>query len=201
MRSVHKIVAVYVTCYLLATLADAASTAAAMQSGAGEFNPHVADEAGLLHRFRFLIVNALILAFTSAMLAWAWNRRDRIDARLLHAPWRGLYDWATYLNPFSARNIPKSALHYMAAAPALLALKLFATVNNTLIHAGIPDVVTPLSHAVLARFDGTLAFWIVIFILWQPFWLGALYAVTRLLRRECEGSLGRVAGPDPALKA
>jgi hypothetical protein len=70
-----------------------------------------------------------------------------------------------------------------------------------LIHAGIPDPVTPLAHAVLERFDGAIAFWIVIFMLWQPFWLGALHAVTRALRREREGSLGRVAGPDPALKA
>jgi hypothetical protein len=54
---------------------------------------------------------------------------------------------------------------------------------------------------VLERFDGAIAFWIVIFMLWQPFWLGALHAVTRLLRREREGSLGRVPGPDPALKA
>lgn len=199
MRAVHKVVAVYVICFLLATLADAASTLVAMQSGGKEFNPHVADGVDLLHESRFLIMNALILAFTSAMLGWAWNRRDRIEARLLDAPWRGFYDWATYLNPFAARNIPKSALHYLAAAPALLAFKLFAALNNTLIHADIPDIVTPLAHALLARFDGAVAFWLVIFVLWQPFWLGALHVVARLLRREREASVGRVAGLGPAL--
>ena len=201
MRSVCSITALYVVCYLLATLADASSTSAAMQSGAGEFNPHVANDAGLLHRPSFLIINALILTFTSGMLVWALSRRDRIDARLLHAPWRGLYDWATYVNPFAARNVPKSALHYLAAAPALLAFKLFATMNNMLIHAGIPDLVTPLAQAVMARVDGALAFWIVIFVLWQPFWLGALLGVTRLLRREREGSRGFAAAPESSLNA
>lgn len=184
MPRARSIVLLYVACYLVATLADAATTAAAMRAGGGELNPHVASAAGTIDWSAFVLVNVAVLAVTAGMLAWAWQRRDRIDPAQLAAPWRGLYSWATYLNPFAARAVPKSALHYAAAAPALVACKLLVALNNLLIALGLPDLVTPLATWLMSQFDGALAYWSVIFLLWQPFWAGGLYLTAALLRRE-----------------
>lgn len=181
----RMLVALYVALYLALTFADAWSTALGLAAGGREFNHHVAAEGGLaLVWGRFMAINALLLAAMAAMFAWSLARVDRIDPRYLREPWRASLNWATYLNPFSARNQPRSVLHYLAGPVALLAAKVVASGNNLLIAHDVPDVITPIANAVLAQVDGVAGYWVVIFIVFMPSWVASLYATAALLRRQ-----------------
>lgn len=192
MLSVRAIVVLYVALYVAATSADALSTLAGLRAGGAEFNPHVADAAQAVQWTRFLGLNALVLLATTLMLGWAWARRDRIDAGRLEAPWRGLYECYTYLNPFADRNVPRSALHLVATAPAIIGCKLFVAANNLLVANGVPDPLTPVAHWLSGRLDDAVAYWCLIVLLWQPFWAASLYATAAALRnaRARQASFG-----------
>jgi hypothetical protein len=178
----HRFVLSYALAYIALTGTDIASTLFATAAGSGmEMNASVADGSGGLHLGRMLAINAAMLLFTGGMLEWALRRRQRIDPRYLARPECGLFNWI-YLNPFAAKRVPTSAFHYLALAPTMLAMKLFASANNSLIGAGIPDVVTPLAHAVTRVVPGTAGYWVVIFILFMPFWWLSLRLAARWLR-------------------
>lgn len=181
----RMLVALYAALYLMLTFADAWSTALGMSAGGREFNHHVATDGGVAVQWgRFMLLNALVLGLTAAMLGWALARVDRIDPRYLREPWRASMNWLLYLNPFPARNQPRAVLHYIAGAVALLAAKAIAAGNNLLIAHDVPDVVTPIARAVLAQVDGVAGYWIVIFIVFTPAWIASLYATAALLRRR-----------------
>jgi len=181
----RMLVALYVALYLMLTFADAWSTALGLAAGGREFNHHVAAEGGLAIRWgQFMALNALVLGATAAMFGWSLARVDRIDPRYLREPWRASLNWMLYLNPFSARNQPRSVLHYLAGPVGLLAAKAIATGNNLLIAHDVPDVVTPIARAVLAQVDGVAGYWVVIFVVFTPSWIASLYATAALLRRR-----------------
>jgi hypothetical protein len=180
----RMLVALYVALYLLLTLTDAWSTALGLSAGAREFNHHVSAEGGMAMQWgRFMAINALVLGATAAMFAWALARIERIDPRYLREPWRASLNWLLYLNPFSVRNQPRSVLHYIAGPLGLLAAKAVATANNLLIAHDLPDVVTPIAHAVLAQVDGVAGYWVVIFVVFTPSWVASLYVTAAWLRR------------------
>jgi hypothetical protein len=179
------LVALYAAFYLMLTFADAWSTALGLAAGGQEFNHHVAAEGGLAIRWgQFMALNALVLGATAAMFGWSLARVDRIDPRYLREPWRASLNWMLYLNPFSARNQPRSVLHYLVGPVGLLAAKAIATGNNLLIAHDVPDVVTPIARAVLAQVDGVAGYWVVIFVVFTPSWIASLYATAALLRRR-----------------
>jgi hypothetical protein len=80
-----------------------------------------------------------------------------------------MFNWI-YLNPFSERNVPKSAFHYLALAPGMLLFKAFASFNNGLISFGLPDLVTPIASTISTFAQGGLAYWLLIFLLFLPIW-------------------------------
>ncbi|MBU6372290.1 MAG: hypothetical protein KJS97_06130 [Alphaproteobacteria bacterium] len=178
-----KWIGLYVIAFLALTGADMASTHWATAAGQGqEFNAVVATEDGALHTDRFLLVNGLFLAFSVAMLAWAFPRRAKIDPRYIERPSRALFNYF-YLNPFSKKIAPKSVFHFLALAPAVLLMKAFAAFNNSLIAAGAPDIVTPLAKAVFGLgASELLTYWTVIIVIFHPIWYLALVATARLLR-------------------
>jgi hypothetical protein len=180
----HRIVLVYALAYLGLTATDILSTLWATGGSAGvEFNASVADGSGGMHVGRMIAINLAMLIFTSGMLEWALRQRHRIDPRYLERPERALFNWL-YLNPFAPKRVPVSALHYLALAPTMLGMKLLASANNSLIGAGIPDLVTPLAHAVTRVLPGTAGYWAVIFILFMPFWWLSLRLVAQWLRAD-----------------
>lgn len=181
----RMLVALYVALYLMLTFADAWSTALGLAAGGREFNHHVSAEGGVAMRWgQFMALNAVVLGVTAAMFGWSLARVDRIDLRYLREPWRASLNWMLYLNPFSARNQPRSVLHYLAGPVGLLAAKAVATGNNLLIAHDVPDVVTPIARAVLAQVDGVAGYWVVIFVVFTPSWIASLYATAALLRRR-----------------
>ena len=131
---------------------------------------------------RMLAVNAAMLVLLAGMLWWALNNRHRIDPLCLAQPHRALFSWL-HLNPFGERNVPKTALVYIAMAPTVLMGKALASINNLLIGAGLPDLITPLAMAVNRLVEGPAAYWILIMIITMPlYWLG-LHIAVWLVRR------------------
>lgn len=190
------LIMLYVALYVMLTLTDAWTTALGLSAGAREFNHHVSSDNGLTVRWGvFALVNALVLAATAAIFGWALARIDRIDPRYLREPWRASMNWLLYLNPFSARNQPRSVLHYVALPLALLAAKAVASTNNLLIAFHLPDVVTPIAHAVLEKVDGVAGYWAVIFIVGTPSWVASLYATAAWLRRRNQGIAQKAVAP------
>ena len=178
-----RIVLIYIVAFAALTATDIGSTLWATAVGQGqEFNHAVATDDGLLHVERLLIINGAVLLFTVVMLIWALRNRRRVDPRYLEWPERAVFNYF-YLNPFSAKNMPKSVLHYMALALVILFFKVFVSINNSLIALNIPDLATPLAMAVTKFVGaGVAAYWIVIFILFHPMWWIALRIVAGALR-------------------
>lgn len=174
---------IYVVAFTALTATDIASTLWATGTGGQEFNAAVATEDGLLHLERIIGINAAFLVFSAGMLFWALRQRCRIDPRYVERPERALFNYF-YLTPFSKKNIPKSAFHYIALAPTVLGMKAFATFNNALIAADLPDIVTPVAMAVHSLGAGTMAtYWIVIALIFHPLWWAALHLTARALRK------------------
>jgi hypothetical protein len=165
----QKWVWAYIAGFVALTGADYISTILGIAEGASEFNHTMADGDGGLRTARFLAVNAAMLAFTCFMLSWAWRNHARIDQRYITRPERAMFNWI-YLNPFSERNVPKSAFHYLALAPGMLLFKAFASFNNGLISFGLPDLVTPIASTISTFAQGGLAYWLLIFLLFLPIW-------------------------------
>lgn len=177
-----KWVGLYIVAFVALTGADVASTHWAIGGGGGqEFNAVVATDDGGLHTDRMLWINAAFLVFSAGMLAWALQRRDRIDPRYLERPSRSLFNYF-YINPFSKKIMPKSVFHFIAFAPTVLMMKAFAAFNNSLIAIEAPDIVTPLAYAIKDLGAGPMTYWIVIFILFTPLWYLALAVTARALR-------------------
>ena len=171
----------YIAGFIALTGADLASTILGIAAGASEFNHTVATSGGDLKTAQFLLVNAAMLSFTSFMLIWAWRNRLRIDKKYISRPERAMFNWI-YLNPFSERNVPKSAFHYLALAPGMLLFKAFASFNNTLIFFGLPDIVTPVASAIFTFVQGPLVYWILICLLFLPIWWLSLRVAAAFLR-------------------
>ena len=171
----------YIAGFIALTGADLASTILGIAAGASEFNHTVATSGGDLKTAQFLLVNAAMLAFTSFMLIWAWRNRLRIDKKYISRPERAMFNWI-YLNPFSERNVPKSAFHYLALAPGMLLFKAFASFNNTLIFFGLPYIVTPVASAIFTFVQGPLVYWILICLLFLPIWWLSLRVAAAFLR-------------------
>jgi hypothetical protein len=172
----------FMVAYAILTGTDAASTLQGIDSGvAQEANPHVGGEPGAFELGRFLWINGAMLLVLTGMLVWSLGSRDRIDPRYLDRPGLAFWNWV-YLNPFSARTVPRSAFHYIANPICILGLKGLATVNNLLIAKGIPDPITPLAHGIHGFAPGWLAYWILIFLLWLPFWWPSLAIAAWFLR-------------------
>lgn len=190
----------FILAYLGLTATDAASTLQGIHSGlAQEANPHVGGASGTFDLGRFLWINGLVLLVLTGMLVWSLGARDRIDPRYLDRPGLAFWNWI-YLNPFSARTVPRSAFHYIANPICVLGLKGLATVNNLLIAKGIPDPITPLAHGIHGFAPGWLAYWILIFLLWLPFWWPSLAIAAWLLRNwrrtgEAVGAIPASASP------
>jgi hypothetical protein len=145
----------------------------------------VATSGGDLKTAQFLLVNAAMLAFTSFMLIWAWRNRLRIDKKYISRPERAMFNWI-YLNPFSERNVPKSAFHYLALAPGMLLFKTVVSFNNSLISFGLPDFLTPVASAIFTFAQGPLAYWILICLLFLPIWWFSLRVAAAFLRASAE---------------
>jgi hypothetical protein len=175
----------YIAGFIALTVTDLASTILGVASGAHEFNATVATDEGGINIARFLGVNAAMLAFTSFMLIWAWRNRLHINQLYISQPARAVFNWI-YLNPFSERNVPKSAFHYIALAPGMLIFKAFASFNNTLIFFGLPDIVTPIASAIFTFAEGPLAYWILICLLFLPIWWLSLRVAAGFLRASAE---------------
>lgn len=178
-----RIVLFYIVAFAALTATDIGSTLWATAVGQGqEFNHAVATDGGLLHVERLLMINGAFLLFTTGMLIWALRNRHRIDGKYLDWPERAIFNYF-YINPFSAKNMPKSVLHYLALPVVILFFKAFASINNSLIALDIPDLATPLAMEVVSRVgSGPIAYWIVIFILFHPMWWVALRIVAGALR-------------------
>lgn len=183
----RKWIGLYVAAFLTLTGTDLASTLWAASKGNGqEFNATVSDSTGLLAVERLLAVNGGLLLFSVGMLWWAIGRRDRIDPAYLAHPDRAVFNYF-YLNPFSDKRIPVSALHYIAFAPAVLMFKAMVSLNNSLIAAGIPDFITPLAVFVDRILANDMAtYWAVIIFLFHPLWWASLHLVARGLAQEKE---------------
>lgn len=174
---------IYVAAFTALTATDIASTLWASGTGGQEFNAAVSTEEGSLHIERMIAINAAFLVFSAGMLFWALRQRERIDQRYIERPERALFNYF-YLNPFSKKIVPKSAFHYIALAPTVLGVKAFATFNNSLIAAALPDIVTPIARVIHSLGVGTMAtYWIVIAIIFHPFWWAALHLTARALRK------------------
>jgi hypothetical protein len=172
----------FMVAYAILTGTDAASTLQGIDSGvAQEANPHVGGEPGAFELGRFLWINGAMLLVLTGMLVWSLGSRDRIDPRYLDRPRLAFWNWV-YLNPFSARTVPRSAFHCIANPICILGLKGLATVNNLLIAKGLPDPITPLAHGIQGLAPGWLAYWILIFLLWLPFWWPSLAIAAWFLR-------------------
>lgn len=189
----QKLVWAYVAGFAALTVADFVSTIMGIAAGASEFNHTMATSEGDLRIAPFFLVNAAMLAFTSFMLIWAWRNRARIDQRYISRPERAMFNWI-YLNPFSERNVPKSAFHYLALAPGMLLFKTVASVNNSLISFGLPDILTPVASVIFNFAKGPLAYWILIFLLFLPIWWLSLRVAAAFLRADA-GRAGQVSTP------
>jgi len=183
----QKWVWAYIAGFVALTGADFASTILGIAAGANEFNPTMADGEGGFRIARFLLLNAVMLAFTCFMLIWAWRNRARIDQRYITRPERAMLNWI-YLNPFSEHNVPKSAFHYLALAPGMLLFKAFAVFNNGLISFGLPDLVTPVASIIFTFAQEPLAYWTLIFLLFFPIWWLSLRVAAFFLRANSEGA-------------
>lgn len=180
-----KWLGLYVAGFFALTLTDLASTLWAASRGNGqEFNAAVADGGGSIAAERLLAVNGCLLLFSAGMLWWALRKRDQIDPVYLAHPFRAVFNYF-YLNPFAQKRVRVSALHYIAFGPTILMLKAVASVNNSLIAAGIPDLITPLATFV-ARFSANemVIYWTVIVIVFHPLWWASLHLVARGLQLE-----------------
>lgn len=177
------IVLLYVSGFVVLTATDIGTTLWALSVGAGqEFNHAVATADGLLQLERMLAINGAVLVFTAGMLVWALRNIGRIDPRYVDLPERAVFNYF-YLNPFSDKNAPKAALHYLALPLTMLFFKVFASVNNSLIALKIPDLATPLAMAIRPYLgDGAAGFWAVIIVLFHPMWWVALRIVTAALQ-------------------
>ena len=122
------------------------------------------------------------------MLWWAPHRRDQIDPSYLAHPARAVLNYF-YLNPFAKKRIRISALHYIAFAPAVLMFKAVVSLNNSLIAAGLPDLITPLAVSLDKAFANDMAtYWTIIIVLFHPLWWASLHLVARGLLQENERS-------------
>jgi hypothetical protein len=175
----------YIACFIALTGADFVSTILGIAAGASEFNHTMATSEGDLKIAQFLLVNAAMLAFTSFMLIWAWRNRLRIDTKYISRPERAMFNWI-YLNPFSERNMPKSAFHYLALAPGMLLFKTVVSFNNLLISFGLPDYLTPVASAISTFVQGPLAYWTLICLLFLPIWWLSLRVAAAFVRASGE---------------
>ena len=196
MRQIGTWVGLYVLAFSVITGADIATTLwAASDGGAQEFNAAVATDSGGLHIRNLLLINAGVLTFTAGMMGWALHARDRIRPGYLAHPARAALKYL-YLNPFADRNVPVSAFHYLALAPTVLLMKGFAVFNNSLIAAGVPDIITPLARGIHQLGGGlTVTYWLVIIILFHLFWLVGLTITARALRAAPGADLAEAATP------
>ena len=175
----------YVVVFLVLTATDIGTTLWAISIGAGqEFNHVLATSEGLLQLERMLVLNGGMLIFTAGMLIWALRKTDRIDLRYLDRPERAMFNYI-YLNPFSTKNTPKAALHYLALPFAILFVKVFASVNNSLIALKIPDLATPLAMWIRTYLgEGPATYWAVILVLFHPMWWAALRITTAMIKKK-----------------
>jgi hypothetical protein len=171
----------YVAGFIALTGADLVSTILGIAAGASEFNHTLATSGGDIKIAQFLLVNAAMLVFTSFMLIWAWRNRLRIDTKYISRPERAMFNWI-YLNPFSERNVPKSAFHYLALAPGMLFFKTVVSFNNSLISFGLPDFLTPVASAIFTFVQGPLAYWTLICVLFLPIWWLSLRLAAAFVR-------------------
>ena len=178
---------VYVAGFIALTGADVVSTILGIAAGASEFNHTLATSEGGLKIAQFLLVNAAMLLFTSFMLIWAWRNRLRIDTKYISRPERAMFNWI-YLNPFSERNVPKSAFHYLALAPGMLFFKTVVSFNNSLISFGLPDFLTPVASAIFTFVEGPLAYWTLISLMFLPIWWLSLHVAAAFVRASSKSA-------------
>ncbi len=181
----NKWFVLYVIGFLILTGTDIATTLWAASKGVGqEFNQTVSDGEGMLSVKHLLTVNGMLLLFSASMLWWALRRRHQIAPVYLARPGSAALRYF-YLNPFAAKRIPLSAFHYIALAPAILILKAVVSLNNSLIAAGIPDLLTPLAMLIDSVVgNNTVTYWIFIIVLLHPIWWASLHLTALGLRRE-----------------
>ena len=176
-----KLVGIYIIVFLTLTATDIASTIWGISSQNGhEFNSAVASAAGGLHLQRMLVINGVFLVFSAGMLHWALRNRDVVDRRYLTRPELGMFSWL-HVNPFSAKTMPKSVFSYIVLAPAILGFKALVSINNCLIAAGLPDLVTPIARLVHEVTVGPFAYWMVIFVVGLPIQWVSVHLAARFL--------------------
>lgn len=194
-REPRWVVVGWTVAYAVLTTTDAASTLLALRSGKGrEANPHVAGGEQGFDLERFLWINGLMFLFLLGMLIWSILSRHRVNPVYCERPLRAFWNWL-YLNPFSDRNVPKSAFHYLAGALLVLGFKLLATSNNLLIASGSQDLLTPIARVVFRWVPGTLGYWVLIFLLFLPLWWASLLCAGFLSRRWNTEDIGPAVDP------
>lgn len=171
----------YAAAYAILTVTDIASTRWALANGGKEFNNAVATESGQLDLGIFLVLNLAVLVLTAATLEWGLRHRAVIEPRYLARPELAIFN-IFYLNPVSARVMPRSVFHSVAIAPTVVGMKLLATTNNLLIGFGRPSPIKPLVDAALALVGRAWASWLVIGLLVLPVWWLALRLSARCQR-------------------
>lgn len=179
--TIRRIICVYLLAYTVLAAGDLGSTLLGEAGGATEFNPALGEADGL-NIARFVWLSLVFGALSAGMLAWALARGGRADAAYMRAPWRASISWLFYLNPFAASNQPRSIFHWVAIPVSLLFVRAFAICNNLAIAFGVPDILTPIAHAVGQLVPEKLAYVSVVTIVMAPFWIGALYLTPHLLR-------------------
>ncbi len=192
LRSEHQWVAVgWTAAYAALTTTDAASTLLALRSGKGrEANPHVAGGEQGFDLERFLWINGLLFLFLLGMLIWSILSRHKVDPVYRERPLHAFWNWL-YVNPFSDRNVPKAAFHYLAGALLVLGFKLLATGNNLLIASGSQDLLTPVASVVFRWVPGMPGYWVLIFLLFLPLWWPSLLCAGFFSRRWHAEDMGR----------
>ncbi len=170
-----RIIMIYVGLFIALTYGDYWTTDFAITNGiAEEFNPAVRDGATDYKAGNMALINLGFLLATAGALIWAIRNRAGIAKKYLDRPARAAFNYF-YLNPFSKKNAPKSALHLMAFALCCLFAKAFAIGSNTvgILHGrGLAD---PLVEILAPYLSGVPLYIAVTGIIITPMWILSLY--------------------------
>lgn len=170
-----RIITIYIGVFIALTYGDYFTTDFAITNGAAqEFNPAVREGQNDYSAWNMVLINIGFLLATAGALYWAILNKSRIAEKYLNNPLRATFNYL-YLNPFSEKNAPKSALHILAFAQTCLFAKIFAIISNTLVITRGEGLADGLMAILSPYLGGTPLFIAVTGIILTPIWILALY--------------------------